>query len=104
MERRSRTWRSLQVSADSTQYQIVDGVLARSVGESLVLFHPQTERLLTFNACGMRIWELLLEGRNIAQLVVQLTEEFAGPAALIQQQTLEFLTQLESEQIIRREG
>ena len=85
------------------KYQIVDGVLARSVGESLVLFHPQTERLLTFNACGMRIWELLLEGRNIAQLVVQLTEEFAGPA-LIQQQTLEFLTQLESEQIIRREG
>jgi hypothetical protein len=86
------------------QYQIVDGVLARSVGESLVLFHPETERLLTLNACGTRIWELLLEGRNVAQIVVQLTEEFAGPAALIQGQMLEFLAQLESEQIIRREG
>jgi hypothetical protein len=86
------------------QYQIVDGVLARSVGSSLVLLHPETERLLTLNACGARIWELLLEGRHVAQIVVQLTEEFAAPAALIQQQTLEFLTQLASEQIIRRMG
>ena len=84
------------------EHQIVEGVLARSVGDSLVLFHPGTERLLTLNACGARVWELLVACGNASQIIDRLTGEFAGPEPLIRQQVLEFLAHLEAEQITRR--
>lgn len=83
-------------------YQITDGVLAQTLGEQVVLFHPGTERLLTLNACGTRIWSLLTEETDAEQLVSQLADEFAGPEAIIQQQTLAFLAELEGEALIRR--
>ncbi len=86
---------------DHIEHRIADGVLARSVGDSLVLFHPGTERLLTLNACGARVWELLVEYGNSSQIIDRLAGEFAGPEPLIRQQVLEFLSQLEAEQITR---
>ena len=96
-----RPRRSVQVSADSQHYQVVDGVLARPVDDTIVLFQPETERLLTLNACGARIWNLLTEGADVAQIIAQLAEEFEGPESMIQQQTVEFLAQLQGEEIIR---
>jgi hypothetical protein len=90
--------------ADSIQYRIEEGVLARPVGDTVVLFHPQTERLLTLHDSGTRIWELLPECVNAAEIVNRLTEEFEGPEALIRQQVIEFLSQLEGERIVRRQG
>jgi hypothetical protein len=89
------------MSMDGMQFQIADEVLARPVGESLVLFHPTTERLLTLNASGARIWELLSEGVDAGQLVDRLADEFEGHESVIRQEVMEFLSQLESEQVIR---
>jgi hypothetical protein len=92
------------MTEDQGQYQITDGVLARTVGDAVVLFHPETERLFTLNGSATRIWELLSEESNTAQMLARLTVEFEGPESLIQQQALQFLSELEAEQIIRREG
>jgi hypothetical protein len=99
-----RNVRTRLTSEDQVQYQITDGVLARTVGDAVVLFHPETERLLTLNGPATRIWELLTEEANTAQLLARLSGEFDGPEPLIQQQALQFLSELEAEQIIRREG
>jgi hypothetical protein len=99
-----RNVRIMAMSEDQVQYQITDGVLARTVGNTVVLFHPETERLLTLNGCGTRIWELLTEEPDTAPLLARLTGEFDGPEPQIRQQALQFLAELEAEQIIRREG
>jgi PqqD family protein of HPr-rel-A system len=92
------------MSGGSVRYRVDEGVLARSVGDAVVLFHPASERLLTLNASGTRIWELLSEEPDPARIAARLTQEFDDPELLLQQQVLEFLSQLETEQIIRREG
>ena len=53
------------MSDGPVQFQIADGVLARSVGDAVVLFQPATERLLALNECGARIWELLARPSRI---------------------------------------
>jgi hypothetical protein len=90
-----------RVDANTTEYQIAEGILARSVGENVVLFHPWTERLLTLNAPAGRIWTLLAEETSTAHLIARLADEYAGSPALIAQQTLEFLAELEREKILR---
>jgi Coenzyme PQQ synthesis protein D (PqqD) len=82
-------------------YQIMDDVLARSLGDAVVLFQPETERLLTLNESGSRIWELLSERASTAQIIAQLCEEYAGPEHVIQQEVQEFLLKLERERLIR---
>jgi hypothetical protein len=86
---------------ESIRYQIVDGVLARPVGDTVVLFQPETERLLTLHSSGPRIWELLSEEASASQIIARLMDEFDGPGSLIEQQVLEFLDQLQQERIIR---
>jgi hypothetical protein len=83
------------------RYQIVDGVLARSVGDTIVLFHPETERLLTLHATGTRIWELLCGETDAMRITARLVNEFDGPPSLMEQQVLEFLAQLAREWVIR---
>ena len=87
----------------SVRYQIVDGVLARLVGDLVVLFHPETGRLLTLHDSGPRIWALLSEEASASQIIARLIDEFDGPESLIEQQVMEFLDQLQQERIIRQE-
>jgi hypothetical protein len=86
------------------QYQIESDVLARPIEESLVLFHPGTERLMTLNECGARIWELLSVEPDAERIIARLLQEFDGVEAEIRQQVLEFLAQLQRERLIRRRG
>jgi len=86
----------------ATHYRILDEILAQPLGDTLVLFHPETERLLSLNASATRIWALLAEEASLERIVDRLVDEFDCPMALIQKQASEFLSQLEREQIIRR--
>jgi hypothetical protein len=51
-------------------------VLARRLGDAIVLVHLHTNRIYELNATGARIFELLREGRTIDQVVQELREEF----------------------------
>jgi hypothetical protein len=87
---------------DTLQYRIADGVLARVVGDMVALFNPETERLLTLHESGTRIWELLRERTDTGAMIRRLQEEFDGPPDLIEQQVMQFLSQLEAERLVRR--
>jgi len=86
------------------EYQVTEGILARSVGEHVVLFHPETERLLTLNPWGARIWTLLTLDADALTIISRLAEEFSGEKGVIEQQTLEFLVYLDGEELIRRKS
>jgi len=51
-------------------------VLARRLGDAVVLVHLHTNRIYELNTTGARIWELLQEGRTIDQVTNDLREEF----------------------------
>jgi hypothetical protein len=86
------------------QHRIADGVLARTVGESVVLFNSETERLLSLNACGSRIWQLLSEGTSDREIIERLVEEFDGVSSQIERETCLFLAELEAERLIQPES
>jgi hypothetical protein len=88
------------MSVHSMRYRVVEGVLARSVGEELVLLHPETERVMTLNGCGAQIWKMLADGMETEPIVARLQEEFSGPGELIRREALEFLSELRAQQLI----
>jgi Coenzyme PQQ synthesis protein D (PqqD) len=53
-----------------------DEVVARRMGEAVVLIHLGTNRIYELNATGARIWELLAEGRSVEEIEEALSTEF----------------------------
>lgn len=51
-------------------------VVARRMGDAVVLVHLGTNRIYELNATGARIWELLAEGRSVEEMEEILTTEF----------------------------
>ena len=90
------------MEVDAVQYCVSDGVLARSVGDTVILFHPESERLFSLHETGVRIWQIMAEQPEVDQIVARLIEEYEGSGIEIQQQVIEFLSKLEAERIIRR--
>jgi hypothetical protein len=83
-------------------FRVAEGVLARTVGETLVLFHPETERLVTLNRTGTRIWECLSEGDDPEKIIARMLVEYEGAENLIRAQIADFLSHLEGEKLISR--
>jgi|RhiMethySRZTD1v2_1073278.scaffolds.fasta_scaffold1778164_2 hypothetical protein len=51
-------------------------LIARRVGDTMVLIRLNTNRIYELNATGARIWELLKDGMTRAQVVETLSTEF----------------------------
>lgn len=76
------------------------GVVARDMNGSAVLVHLDTNRIYELNATGARIWSLLEQGLDRRGIMSHLREEFAAPAADIEQEVGELLAMLASEGLI----
>jgi hypothetical protein len=53
-----------------------DDVVSRRLEDEVVLVHLRTNRIYTLNETGARLWELLKEGRDRAEIEEQLLQEF----------------------------
>ena len=93
----------MTVSAERKRFHIVHGILARTVQDTVAIFHPETERILPLRETGPRIWELLSEEPDAERIVARLAEEYNGPEPVIREQVMQFLSQLEAEQIVQTE-
>jgi hypothetical protein len=51
-------------------------VVYRRLGEAGVLVHLETNHVFEINATGLRVWELVQEGRSVSGIVDALTREF----------------------------
>jgi hypothetical protein len=85
-----------------TSFRPDPDVLARRVGDELVLVHPRRNEVFSLNATGARLWELVGEGRSRSELVDQLTAEFDVSREAAEGETDRLLAQLEREGLLAR--
>ena len=75
-------------------------VVASRVGQGGVLVHLQTNRIFELNTTGLRIWELVGEGRALEDVEQVLQREFAGEPAHVRADMLELIEALSGEGLI----
>ena len=51
-------------------------VVAKRLGDALVLVHLDTNRIYELNSTAARLWELCAAGCDLTQILVQMGEEF----------------------------
>ena len=78
-------------------------VLARRVGEEVVLVHMGRNEIFALNRTGARLWELLSEGRTRSAAVEQLKAEFDVSEETVERETESLMTLLERERLVEPE-
>jgi len=87
-----------QLKAPAAQLRPSPEVVARRLDRTGVLVHLRTNGVFELNETGIRIWELIAEGRSHQEIVSQLVQEFEVDAARASAQLDECVDRL------RREG
>ena len=75
-------------------------VVSRRLDGAGVLIHLQTNRIFELNETGIRIWELLTDGRDRAAVVSHLVEEFDVDAARAERELSDLLHRFQREGLI----
>lgn len=75
-------------------------VIARDLGEELVLLDTRDEQYYSLDEIGAFIWQLIDGQRSIADLAVAVAAEYEAPEPTIQQDTLEIVENLATEGLI----
>ncbi len=75
-------------------------VLFRRLDNEVVLFHLGTDRFYELNGTAARFWELLEEGRGVAQIREQMLVEFAVDPDVIAGEAEALLKSLSQEDLI----
>ena len=81
-------------------YRLHPDVLARKVGDEIVLVHMRRNEIFSLNRTGARLWELLSEGRTRPEAVEQLTTEFDVSRETVQQEADRLMATLEREGLL----
>jgi hypothetical protein len=85
----------------STRFRPSPDTVAQRLGDEMVLIHMQTDRMFILNGTGTRVWELLSNGHDVAEIQRQVLGEFVvGPVELAAE-IQDLLDSLRSEQLIR---
>ena len=75
-------------------------VVASRVGDGGVLVHLQTNRIFELNTTGLRIWELLGEGRPLGDVERMLLSEFDGDHGHVRSDMLHLIDALSNEGLV----
>ena len=74
-------------------------LIARRVGDTMVLIRLNTNRIYELNATGARIWELLKDGMTRTQVVETLATEFDASRDEIQVAVDDLLDSLQRQEL-----
>jgi Coenzyme PQQ synthesis protein D (PqqD) len=77
-------------------------VVARRLGDEIVLVHLQTNRIYLLNRTGARFWELLAEGDTRQTIEQRLLDEFEVDLADVAAEIDRLLTVLEDAGLVER--
>jgi hypothetical protein len=75
-------------------------VVARRLGEEMVLLNTETEAYFTLNDVGARVWELIDGRQTLATIIRQLLAEYDVPETELQTDVDELLSQFADQQLI----
>ncbi len=85
---------------DSTRVRQSPDVVSSRLGDAGVLVHLRTNRIFEVNATGLRIWELIGEGRTLAEIQEVLQGEFDVEPERLRQECLALVTELAREGLV----
>jgi hypothetical protein len=85
---------------DSTRVRRSPDVVSSRLGDAGVLVHLRTNRIFEVNATGLRIWELIGEGRTLAEIQEVLQQEFDVEPERLRQECLALVTELAREGLV----
>lgn len=77
------------------------GIMTAPVDQEIVLLNMARNNYVSLDSVGRRIWELLESPVSVADLCRQLGQEFKGTEQQITTDVLQFLTQLETDGLVR---
>jgi hypothetical protein len=75
-------------------------VIARDLGEELVLLDTRDEQYYSLDEVGAFIWQLIDGQRTVGDLAAAVAAAYEAPEATIQQDTLDILEHLATERLI----
>ena len=79
-------------------------VEAKRLGDALVLVHLGTNRIYELNSTAARLWELCDAGHDLAQIIVQMGEEFDVQESQLRTEIEAMLAVFLSNQLVSIEG
>jgi hypothetical protein len=85
---------------DEVPLRAKSDVVARRLGDAVVLVNLATNRIYELNATGARIWELLSEGRQVAEIARVLEEEFESEGIDIQREIEDLVARARAEGLV----
>ncbi len=74
--------------------------MARRLDDALVLIHLRTDGIYEMNATAARVWELLSEGCDAAQIRWRLLEEFDVAPEILDREIAEALTAMRQAELM----
>lgn len=86
-----------------TRFRPHPDVLARRVGDELVLVHMGRNEIFALNRTAARLWEVLNEGYSRSEAVDRLTSEFNVGAAIVEDEADRLLDLLRRERLVELE-
>jgi hypothetical protein len=81
-------------------FRINSDVVSRQMGNELVLVHLGTDRILSLNTTGARLWDLLKAGCSRDQIQAQLLQEFDVDETTLHAEIDSLISQMLSEELI----
>lgn len=85
---------------NENKFQVAPDVMAREVGEEVVLLHLASGTYFGLDPVGARIWALIGEGKTFAQICETMADEFDAPHARIEQDLQALTRQLTEQKLI----
>jgi hypothetical protein len=83
-----------------SSFRLNPDVVAQRVDDQTVLVNLATNRIFALNRTGARLWELLKEGRNKAEICTELSAEYSADPGNIREEVDQLLRQLDSESLV----
>ena len=87
----------------SNRVLIPPQVMARQVGEETIILDLASGMYFGLDAVGARMWQLMGEGKTLADVVVAMLAEYDAPIEEIERDVVELAEMLDSRHLIRAE-
>lgn len=91
-------------SASFTELTVASGVREVTSEDGAVLLDVEQGVCFSLNPVGLKIWNLLKEGRSADQIADALCQDFSVPRCQLLSDASEFIAALEDKRLVRRPG
>ena len=84
----------MPVESQTVSYAVHAEVLAQQVGDELILLDQASERYLSIDPVGARIWNLLTAGLGIDAVTDQLSTEYDVAPSVLERDVSDFVARV----------